>query len=527
MYDMITFLSGGVPGGLLLLLFLLIVVNLSLQFFSRSGLFSKDKKRKKQLSYSLIILFLYASVWFYLRPPLPQQRIIILPTVLDANDRIDLSHRSFDFTESFQNASRNNLTDRYILHRWEWLAETIGTDSLYDYELWKSIATDLEPGLLVQSRQQNDQIRFTFSHNDDGEIFQSELIYSNDQPISKLLTELDEKFGLFKNPISWNPTDPKILDAKILMSTGMYEQAEDLISAQNDTSGEAKVLQAKLHFRRGLSIRRDREKAKYVKIRNEQFDMAKRLLYPMIKQRFDHPLIAYLLGRIALREEDFTNAEIFLKKSLVDDITNARTYYALSFLLPVRLSELGYASRTEVLEKAVYFDPAYRDAVFELANAYYLSGTGTQTGKGTTLALQTIRNYLEIRNRDVQILSLLGSIYIKTNKFDEAESIFTDLLNRFPNDSNLHYDVGIVKYHKKEFDNAIQYFKKAIEIDNNADAYIYLAVINRELGDRDKALFYYRERVRLKSGDDDHYAKEAMTGIRKILLEIEDEQNEK
>jgi hypothetical protein len=43
----------------------------------------------------------------------------------------------------------------------------------------------------------------------------------------------------------------------------------------------------------------------------------------------------------------------------------------------------------------------------------------------------------------------------------------------------------------------------------------------RELGINDSALYYYRERVRRKTGDDDIYAAEAMKGIRIILQEQE------
>jgi tetratricopeptide (TPR) repeat protein len=67
------------------------------------------------------------------------------------------------------------------------------------------------------------------------------------------------------------------------------------------------------------------------------------------------------------------------------------------------------------------------------------------------------------------------------------------------------------------YEEAIRYFRKAIDIDDNPDAYLYLGYIYRELGDKEKALRYFRDRVRRRSGDDDVYAKEAMRAIRKLL----------
>jgi len=61
---------------------------------------------------------------------------------------------------------------------------------------------------------------------------------------------------------------------------------------------------------------------------------------------------------------------------------------------------------------------------------------------------------------------------------------------------------------------------KAIDIDKNLDSYLYAGVIYRELGEKEKSLQYFRERVKRMTGEDDHYAREAMQGIRKVLEEI-------
>ncbi len=326
---------------------------------------------------------------------------------------------------------------------------------------------------------------------------------------------MDDKFEVFAGMKEVIMPEKRITEAEALYYRHKYDKVLEVLHGL-DTS-EAQILRAAVHFRKGLKIKIDREKGKYVKIRIPEFDQAKQILQEVIKKRQDNQRVAYLLGRIAIQEENFGLAEIFLKKALIDDPTDARVYYALSFLLPARLEDLGYKKRTEVLEKAMYYDPAYREAAYELANEYYISGTGTQTGHGTTNAIKTIRQYLEIRKGDPQIVALLGILYIKIERLDEALAIFEELLQRFPKDSNLNYDLGIVYFHKMQYENAIPYFHKAIEIDDNPDAYLYLGYIYRELGDKAKALHYFRERVRRRSGDDDVYAKEAMRGIRKIL----------
>ena len=513
MSEIITFLSGGVPGGILLLLVLLLTVNLSLQFFASSKLMDVKLKRRRQLTYSAVVLLVYIVLWAQFRPPLPRERIVVLPTV-DQNGRIQLNGASFRLPENIQGYAINNLTSRYLIHRWQWMLEAMYRDSIQYPEAWESLAHKLKARLIIESRISEKKLQYRF-YDAEERSASAWYVAEDTQTYHDLLQNFDDKFEVFAGFKEVAIPENRIIEAEVLFYLHKYNKV--LAAIYGLETPEAQVLRAGVHFRKGMKIKIDREKAKYVKIHIPEFDQAKKILQKLIKNRQDNARVAYLLGRIAIQEEKFSLAEVFLKKALIDDPTNARIFYALSFLLPTRLRDLGYKKRTEILEKAIYYDPAYRLAVYELANEYYLSGTGTQTGHGTTSAIKTIRKYLDIRKGDPQILALLGILYIKIEHLDDAQTIFTDLLHRFPKDSNLNYDLGIVFFHKMQYDKAIQYFQKAIDIDDNHDAYLYLGYIYRELGDKAKALHYFRERVRRRSGDDDIYAKEAMRGIRKIL----------
>ncbi|TFG95532.1 MAG: tetratricopeptide repeat protein, partial [Calditrichales bacterium] len=83
-----------------------------------------------------------------------------------------------------------------------------------------------------------------------------------------------------------------------------------------------------------------------------------------------------------------------------------------------------------------------------------------------------------------------------------------------------HYSLGVCEYNLKQYENAKTHFNRAIEIEDFADAYLYIGAIYRLEGNLEKSLYYYRERVKRKSGDDDRYAREAMKGIRLILNDM-------
>ncbi|MEJ2056009.1 MAG: tetratricopeptide repeat protein, partial [Calditrichaceae bacterium] len=224
--------------------------------------------------------------------------------------------------------------------------------------------------------------------------------------------------------------------------------------------------------------------------------------------------------KIALREEEYLKANTYLKKAFIDDPSNCRIHLALSYLLPERLVPIGYQNRIEILKRAVFLDPGYSNAVFELAKEYFESGTGTPTGTGTTLALKTMEKFLKIKNDEPRILGLLASVYLRTSRIDDAKVLFDKLLKMYPDDSDNYYNLGVVYFQKKKFNKALDYFLKAIDMDNNLDSYLYAGVIYMELGEKKKALHYFRERVKRMTGEDDKYAREAMQGIRTVLEEM-------
>lgn len=518
MFELIEFLSGEIPGGILILLFILAAVNLTYILLKSSKIISPEKCRKKQLTYSLICILLYAVLWFALKPPLPQIRILVLPTV-SQDGKLQISDQAFTLAELMERRAFDNLADKYLMHRWQWLFETIGEDSAANYKVWKSIAGRMNAGLIIESAFDADNnINCTvYSYQDEEEI----KCFTADAKtgLSHLIEQLNKEYEIYQTGLlKDNPINKNYLNAKTACLKKDYHKTQALLKDREDA--ESKILLAASHMKKGLAIKIDREKAQYTKIVNNEFEKAKKILYEVIRKRQDTPEAAYILGRIALREDNYEDAELFLKKALVEDPSNCRIHYALSYLLSVRLQELGYENRLEILQKAVYLDPGYTKAVYALAREYFSKGTGTQAGAGTTMAMRVIEDFFKIKSDDPQILSLLASLYLKTDRTDDALSIFSKLQERFPNDSNSYYNLGIVFFQKKKYPQALEYFLKAINMDNNLDAYLYAAVTYRQMSKRDLALKYYRERVKRKTGNDDKYAKEAMMGIRKILDEI-------
>lgn len=514
MNQIISFLSAEVPGGIYLLLFVLVVINLTFWFFRNSDLITKARLKKNVITANIVVLLLYLALWFVLQPPKPQIRVVVLPS--KTGNQFKLKPTAFSFAEVFKREGINNATDKYLLHRWNWLYETITPANVSNYANWQHAAKAMKARYRIESAYVKDGFRCTVV--DLKKHKQYEFEQRDTLNFLPVLSKVQKKFHFFKEILPTEKTaDAQLLKARMALLNGKYDETIAVLSHRTDLP--AKILTAAAWVKKGLERPVDFEKMKYVKIKNPDFEKARSLLIPIVKERKDTPETDILLGRMAIREQHYGDAEIFLKKAYVDDPENARVYFHLSFLLPDRLKDIGYADRVAILKRAVYFDPGYRDAVYQLANEIYLSGIGTL--RSNQEGIRVVEEFLKIQPGDPEMRSLLGMLYTKTHHPDKALPIFQDLRNEFPNDPNSYYNLGICYYLKKQDSTALDLFMKAIRMANHRDAYLYVAMIYNRMGKLDSALKYFRERVKLKTGDDDKYALEAMYGIRTILAKME------
>ncbi|RMH63160.1 MAG: tetratricopeptide repeat protein [Calditrichaeota bacterium] len=511
MSQIITLLSGNIPGGIVLVTLALLFTNLTLFFLSKSGLIYR-RLREKYVIFNTVVIVLYGLLWFATKDAPPLKRIIILPAAVQTSR--GAIQADFTLPELFYQR-RTDVKRGYILHPWPWLYHTLKEDAS-DYPSWEAIALKMHPDVLVITHTTPEGFSVTIRHPLAGDSLRIKVKEKADyNAVARAIIQHEDWL------MEWKDNPDASLNAVMHehILKGDYETV--LESLAEDSSVTARILRAKALVNRGLQKKVDYVKKQFVEEKNPDFERAKSILYPLIRERRDRAPVAYLLGRMAIREQEYENAEVYLKKALVDDPRDARVYYALSYLHTTRLEELELTDRFDVLRKAIRLDPGYTDAVYELAHMYYLNSSGVASSSGIQSAFNVLNAFLKIRDKDPQILSLMANIDIRLFRLDEAERIYKSLLERFPEDSNSWYNMGILYFSRKNYDKAREYFQKAIAMDDNHDAWLYLGIVYERMGMYEDALRCYRERVRRKEGDDDRYAREAMKGIRKILQKLQ------
>jgi tetratricopeptide (TPR) repeat protein len=520
MRDILHFLSGEVPGGILLLFFVVLVINLALYYlYNSSKLFTKEVYKRKAIRANIFIFGAYILLWIMLEPPKLPERVIILP--FQSEQSLD-----YQMTETVQRQLYGNLKQDYILHRWEWIYATANMDS-FSYQDYRTRLAEKVGGAYFLGGETNrtgSGIKVDLTVSSGQSSHQISLDANNYwEAGSKVIQWLRQNVSILDKTISQKAMMSDVYleefcDAKLALLEGDFER----VLAKYETADSIQVeLVTSAYLGKGiLEMEKQSRSPLEGDEMNRNFARLYNLILPYSKEGKDTADLNFILARMYMHQGNYGMAEVCLERAVTQERYNSRIYYSMSFLHDSRYEELGFSNRAEILTLAVQLDPGYSSAVYELADELYATGTAAPTNPNTIKSMEVLRDFLRINPNNENILSLLGRILLQTKYTLEAMEIYQRLLVMNPGSAENHYNMGICFFHKKDYESAKQEFNRAIEINDYSDAYLYLGAMYRLEGDSETALYYYRERIKRKQGDDDQYAKEAMRGIRLILNEL-------
>ena len=124
--------------------------------------------------------------------------------------------------------------------------------------------------------------------------------------------------------------------------------------------------------------------------------------------------------------------------------------------------------------------------------------------------------------KTAEIFFKIGDAYFKLKKYTKAEVAYSECLALDPSYPYANERFGICLVHKREYDYAINYFKKSIEVgsdDERALSYLDLAHIYYDLGELEKALENYENAIEI---NEQYKAAEFYSKIGSAFLRLED-----
>ncbi|WP_428768892.1 tetratricopeptide repeat protein [Treponema sp. HNW] len=153
----------------------------------------------------------------------------------------------------------------------------------------------------------------------------------------------------------------------------------------------------------------------------------------------------------------------------------------------------------ELYQEALNKNPSYAEAWFALAECSYELEQYDLTVKYCDSASKYIKNRTDI-------LNLKGFALIGLHKLEEARSIFSEVLNRFPNDVEARFGLARLDLFDGKLSTAEQYFLDALKRESkNKKALISLALIAERQGKTEQSRLYIREALRTHNGKAEVY----------------------
>lgn len=234
------------------------------------------------------------------------------------------------------------------------------------------------------------------------------------------------------------------------------------------------------------------------------------LLRRVCKQDSMRAIAARLLGQAYLQLGEWYEADLALQRAFKVNPEDGELCVAISYLHASRYAAYGFKSAIELFRFALDLNPGDVTAALHAADNLFYENHAQD-------AIKLLEDLREINPNHFDILMALAKYYVVKHEQLKVLEISERLLTLQPQNADIFYNLGIAYYDSEDDDNAIQFFKRAITLNNHRNARLYLAHIYERRGDIPTAIHYLRERLRLREDDKDLYADEAGKHLYKLL----------
>lgn len=433
-------------------------------------------------------------------------RVGILPAVDPISDRSAFS-RSAAICEMANQTLARIFRQDSLVYSLDWIWEAIATDSLQDRRYIQDFSGRILLDFVVLGWMENDTT-FNWQVFD---VHNKTIIAQN--AFSRRESLLDAGQELARQILTVFKRDHELPSLRSIQDSVLVSYALGLCVAGQGEYREAislaekafaldtlfipnRNLLARANLERGIKMAANGQGG------NIQKFLARSLAERTVKLDSSDAEATRLLGKYALVHEMWGIAEKYFKKASALNPHNARVYFDMSRLHKSRMKSIGFGGTEDLLRYAIELNPCYEEARLYLADYLYFN-------KWPSRAQREIRALLDINPRSVNGLMFLGKMAVAGGDIQKIIPIYEKLLQIAPENPDVYYNLGVFYFNIDDRENAERFFLKAIELGNQVDAYLYMGYICQARGEIDKAVEYYRLRIRHKRGLDDRYADEA------------------
>ena len=510
-----SFPYGSIPlivSTLAILAILFIIKSLSVDI--KKGLYSA-------LVGTILALFfgIYAILWYQDRPFVNKPRIAFFPVLSKLSGQAD-SWLSWAVAEEAAQILAKRTNGELIINPPSQCYEAAEVDSLssvnYLFTYAKRISADYV--VLVGNSSNSAQQKLLWSFHDlkkstqldeqQKEISAAKIHVTVDEIVDRILTIIPVQT---KNVILPKTSTDALKPLALAQFHYLQNDIDRTISfaekafLADSTNLIIRNLLTRAQFHKGL-IQENQGKPAQVYYRN-----GKRLCGGTLKSDSTNAEANRLMGHYYILTKRWEQAFAYLKKALQLNPSDLLIYRDFAQLHPSRFKKPTHFKTVEkVLRYVIFLNPAAVEARLALADHYYFNRQMKQSEA-------VVKEILAINPNNIDGLMYLGKIYISRGQVIDVLNVFLKIIELDPDNADAFYNLGLAYYNTDKYEDAERFFKRAVEIDAyQRNAYLYLAYLNDRKGDKEKAIEYYRLRLRYRKSRDDKFAEEA----RRRLFEL-------
>ncbi len=534
---------------LTLLTLFLVIVNVVVVFLIRNSEILPKKKQLKIVltAFNLLMIVALISAYVMLRPQKIVQRLAFLPTVVNGDVNRGLS---FQFTEQIEHNFANQSQDNIIPHSVWWTYRALNPSEQLKIDRYVELYTKIKTTYILHSDFTGDASGGTFSVSTNGfeKSYKVPSLTRFTDISQTIVADLLEFVGEEHNRPYRNYFKADYIKAKHWLLDGKLDSLINLSETYpvNDSTILTNTLIAEAYIHRGYAT------SQYLDTDNPYIDdtykkpfieAQKRLFFYFNHDQQNFDLYPALI-KYFLYQGNYQDADDFIKAGLTDfgerttiRKTNTDALLSYSYLHLSRIRVDGFMNHFDVVKSAIEADPFNLKAYERLAHLRLKNST--LISEQVDVLFQQLKQFIELNPYNDKARFLLGDTYLKRGDIVTAQSIFKSLYNSYKNESFINFNLGITYFRigrdfsyyqpflgKTELTDsdmatnvAIEYFNKAIAIDQHLDSHLYLGVIYAAREEYDKAIENYRFRVKHNLGPKDRFYKEAKKGLRKIFTD--------
>jgi tetratricopeptide (TPR) repeat protein len=136
---------------------------------------------------------------------------------------------------------------------------------------------------------------------------------------------------------------------------------------------------------------------------------------------------------------------------------------------------------------------------------------------GDTIDATPFLNALNIQPNHFDINHMLGTVYYFNGKIDLAETYYQRALDLDRNRAEIHNDLSLIHFHRKDFFKALENLNQAITLNPKfPEAYFNRAIVLEAMGEKQLALVAWKDYLDLRDRDKSEWQSEALEHLSKL-----------